>query len=360
MMTHVKTLVKNYTILFVLSISVLAGKGQIMSADNLLSITELPEPKLQSYIFKKGFRSTGKDFINDTSFNFYQYRKQRQRGDTTVDSVLRFINEAQLKDVNCVLYQTSDFTEFSDLITQFKRAGFYTNQSADSLAVRPLIFQHNQFMMRTFFSVSNSTKLFNIRISKYIFPNQKEVVYADDLLAFTSHESLLYYFGKSNVKSDVYYFSETEVNRCSVLFLNTSRQVVYIWKDDINKCGIDHLLFGGQQKLASLSSKDNFVAENNWLCKSGVHAGMSLYELIKLNDNDFKFYGSNSANFGLILADNTGKIDFKKENIVLGCMNCRDDKFSNTALISANEALTEEKILFVLTIALTPGATAVH
>ena len=355
-MTHVKTLIKNFTLLFVLSMSVMSGKGQVMSADNMLSMTELSRPKLQPYIIKKGFRSTGRDFINDTSFNFYQYRKQRQQGDTTVDSVLRFINEAQLKDVNCVLYQTSNFTEFSDLITQFKKGGFYTNQSADSLAVRPLIFQHNQFMVRTFFSVSDSTKLFNIRLSKNIFPSPKEVVYADDLLAFTSHESLVYYFGKNNVKSDVYFFSETEVNRCSVLFLNTSRQVVYIWKDDINKCGIDHLLFGGQQKLASLSAKDNFVAENNWLFKSGVHAGMSLYELIKLNDSDFKFYGSNSANSGLILADNTGKINFKKENIVLGCMNCRDDKFANTPLISANEALTEEKILFVLTIALTPGA----
>ncbi|MDN3654136.1 hypothetical protein QWZ08_00780 [Ferruginibacter paludis] len=358
-MIRLEIVVKNVTILFVLFLPALAGRGQDVSADNLLSMTDLPKAKLSSYIIKKGFKHTGKDFINDTSFNFYQFRKQREKGDTTVDSSLHFINEAQLKDANCIIYQTSEFTEFGDLVNQLKKKGFYTNQSADSLSTQPLIFQHNQYLVRTFFTLSDSTKLFNLRVSKNVFPNPKDVVYADDLLAFTSHESLVYYFGKNNVKSDVYFFSENEVNRCSVLFLNTSRQVVYIWKDDINKCGIDHLLFGGQQKLASLSTKDNFVAENNWLFKSGVHAGMSLYELIKLNDNDFKFYGANSANSGLILADNSGKLNFKKENIVLSCINCRDDKFSNMPVISASDALSEEKILFVLTISLTPETSTV-
>ncbi len=191
-------------------------------------------------------------------------------------------------------------------------------------------------------------------MQKKILPNPKDVNYGDDLLVFNSHEYLSYYFGKGNVKNDIYFLSENEVARCSVLFLNTNRQVVYIWKDDVNKCTIDHLLFGGQQKLESLKQNDNFIAENNWILKSGIHAGMSLFELRRLNENDFKFYGGNSANSGLVLQDNAGKLNFKRENIYLGCMNCNDKNFSSAAIINADDAIADEKILFVLTIALNP------
>lgn len=355
----VRKYLKKYVMLVLLCMLATIGKGQIMSAEKLLDLAGVAKPKLKSYLTKKSFRYTGKEQAGDTAYTFYQYVKVREKGDSTIDQSVRTINVADQKEDNCIIYQTSDTSEFHSLITDLIKQGFYCNQSLDSIETQPLIFQHNEYMVRSFFTQPDSVKLFCLSVAKKTFPNAKDIVYADDMLAFTSHEALVYYFGKNNVKSDVYFFSENEVNRCSVLFLNTRRQVVYIWKDDINKCGIDHLLFGGQQKLASISQQDNFVAENDWIFKSGVHAGMSLYELIKLNEEDFKFYGSNSANSGLILPDNTGKLNFKKENIVLGCVNCKDDPFSNATVINANDALSEEKILFVLTIALNPKSDSI-
>lgn len=81
---------------------------------------------------------------------------------------------------------------------------------------------------------------------------------------------------------------------------------------------------------------------------------MTLFELLKLNETDFQYYGTNSVNAGLVLADNKGKLDFKKENIVLSCINCNEDRYSTAPVISAYDALSGDKILFVLTVALNP------
>ena len=136
------------------------------------------------------------------------------------------MNVGEQKNAGFIIYQTSDTAEFNALIEQFEKIGFYTNQASDSLDTNPLLFQHNEFVLRTFFSVSDTTRLFNISLAKMVFPNAKDIAYADDMLAFTSHEALAYYFGKKNVKTDVYFFTDNQVNRCSVLFVNTSRQVV--------------------------------------------------------------------------------------------------------------------------------------
>lgn len=353
-MTETK-LVKKFPLFVILIMVVTAAQAQIISADNLLSITSLATAKIKPYITKKSFHYTGKERAGDTTLGVYQYIKEKSKNDTVADLSLRLMNVGEQKIAGFIIYQTSDTAEFHVLIEQFKKIGFYTNESADSLETTPLLFQHNEFVLRTFFTVNDTTRLFNISIAKMVFPNAKDIAYADDMLAFTSHEALVYYFGKKNVKTDVYFFTDNEVNRCSVLFLNTSRQVVYIWKDDINKYGIDHLLFGGQQKLASAKESDHFVAENSWIFKSGLHAGMTLFELLKLNETDFRYYGTNSVNAGQILPENNGKLDFKKENVVLSCINCNDDKFSTAPVISANDALSGDKILFVLTVALSPG-----
>ena len=333
---------------------VLVSRGQVVSWDNLLSMVNMAKPKLIVYITKKGFAYAGKDEIKDTVLNRYNYIKPQNKKNKIIDSTIRVLFTGEIKETALISYQTTSYAEFDELLTAMKKDGFYCNTPAASLQTDPVLFQHNDLTVRTFFSVTDSIKNYALQVQKKILPNPKDVNFGDDLLAFNSHEYLSYYFGKNNVKNDIYFLSENEVARCSVLFLNTNRQVVYIWKDDVNKCTIDHLLFGGQQKLESLKQNDNFIAENNWILKSGIHAGMSLFELRRLNENDFKFYGGNAANSGLVLQHNTGKLDFKKENIILGCMNCNDKNFSSAAIINADDAIADEKILFVLTIALNP------
>ena len=186
------------------------------------------------------------------------------------------------------------------------------------------------------------------------FPKSKDIYYADDLLTFTSHEYLVHYFGEQNVKKDIYFLSGNEIAKCSVLFLNTNRQVVFIWADEQNRCAISSLLFGGQQNLASSKESGKYVEENNWSLKSGIRPGMSLLELRMLNGNDFKFYGGNSINSGSVIPDGVGKLDFKKEEIILACLNCRDDKYSTAKVVNADDSIEEGRILFVLSIILNP------
>ena len=85
----------------------------------------------------------------------------------------------------------------------------------------------------------------------------------------------------------IYFLSGNEIAKCSVLFLNTNRQVVFIWSDEENRCSISSLLFGGQLNLKSSMETGKYVAENNWMLKSGVRPGMSLLQLRILNENDF-------------------------------------------------------------------------
>ncbi len=354
MKTKANAKIKKSIFFSIFCVASLIAKGQVMSSDNLLTMAGLAKPKLESYISKRGFVYKGKDQVKDTLQGRYDYLKIKKEKDKKIDSITRSFFLEDVQGTSLIAYQTSSFPEFNALVEQFKKDGFYCNQPADSVEKEVLLFQHNDITVRTFFTVADTIKSYGLRVQKKLFPNPKEVNYADDLLAFTSHEYLAYYFGKNNVKNDVYFFSENEVARCSVLFLNTNRQVVFIWKDDVNKCTIDHLLFGGQQKLESLKQNDNFIAESNWIFKSGIHPGMSLFELRRLHGFDFKFCGGNSANSGSVLPDNAGKLNFKRENIILSCINCNDQKFASAAVIDADDAITDEKILFVLTIALNP------
>jgi hypothetical protein len=131
--------------------------------------------------------------------------------------------------------------------------------------------------------------------------------------------------------------------------------VVFIWADQENRCTISSLLFGGQLNLKSSLESGKYVAENNWVLKSGVHPGMSLLQLRILNGKDFSFYGGNSVTAGTVIPEDGGKLDFKKEEIVLGCLNCNDDKFNNARVITADESIDEGRVFFILSIALNPS-----
>jgi hypothetical protein len=358
MMIKLNRLLKKTIFFCFLTMPGLITKGQVFSAENLLSATGFSKPKLEKWMKEKGFSFRGKDQVKDTILSKYVYTKFKKNKNKIVDSAARAFNIEDLKGALYFNYQTASFDEFNKLADEFKKAGFYCKKPADTAVTADLLFQHNEYTVRTFSTQQDTLKSYNLTIFKKIFPAQKDINYADDLLAFTSHEYLEFYFGKKNVKSDIYYFTDTEVNKCSVVFSNTDRQVVYIWKDDANKRTIDHLLFGGQQKLESLRKNDNFIAENNWPFKSGLYAGMTLYQLRKLNGGDFKFYGGNSANSLAVLPAEEGKVNFKRENIILGCMNCKDEKYTASKILSADEALADERILFILTIALNPEAAA--
>jgi len=349
-----------HILLFICFIGILvaACNGQRLTADNLLTAAASSKSKFDGYLLKNGYGITKKDQFGDTVLSTYEFKPSHSKKDKAPpphpDSTTHFFYKSDTKGGSFITYQTSSLADFTKLIDQFKEDGFTTHNGIDSSIKAPLILQLDDMMAIAYFKNEDIFKMYCIQVQKQQSVDSKKLRYADDLLAFSSQEYLEFYFGKQNVKEDTYYFPDKELAKCAVLFYNTERQVVFIWQDQENSCTIRHLFFGGQQSLESLKDNDAFIAENKWRLKSGIHAGMTLAELRRLNETDFEFNGGRSVNPGVVLAASTGKINFVKEKVTLGCMNCSDNKFMTTIKISADEALTDERILFVLSVQLNP------
>ncbi len=328
------------------------GYGQVLSADNLLSLVSFPAAKMKGHLSKKGFVFAGRQQIKDTVLSNYVYRKSMDTDHDKSDNAIRSIYRADSKESFAITYETSSLPEYLVLVDQFKKAGFVCKETTDSLLTKPLLFQYHHHQVRTCNRVEEGVQKYALELQMRWFPNPKDIYYADDLLAFSSHEYLEYYFGKNNIKSDIYYFSDNKLARCSVLFLNSRRQVVFIWRDELNRCTIDRLVFGGQQKLESSFNSNRFVAENSWVFKSGIRPGMNLMELRRLHGKNFNIYGANAVNSGAVIPDSSGNLDFNKESVTLSCMNCSDNQFYSSAILSADDLLADQRILFVLSVAL--------
>jgi hypothetical protein len=326
--------------------------GQVTNALNVLEASTVSKEKFDSYLSKKGFSYIGASYNTDTiskDYKFIGIGKSRGK-----DSVLRSLTIFNTKEDFCFLYTSNSTNEFQKIKRDIKAEGFFCNQEKDSLTAAFLLFQNKDITVHITLKSVDSLTTYSFLIKKQVLPKPKEIAFAEDLFSFTSHEYLRFYFGDENVKKDIYYLSEKQIGKCSVLFPNTNRQVVFLWKDQVNNCTLAKMYIGGQLMAESSLEYDQTVPENLWRLKSGVRPGMSLYQLRKLNDAAFDFNGGNSSFSGMVSTDSTGKINFKKESIILGCMNCNDPAFFKKAIINSDEAIEEERILFVHTIILDP------
>ncbi len=342
----------------------ITSTSQQLSADNMLKWLSLSEKKLENQLKNNEFLRSGTSLLTETTIKLYKGRQQYGKNNPQqLDSTRRYVLSTKYKAAITLTYQTTVIDEYKRMLADLKKAGFHSFAKKDAPEVAwtdSILYQHNEYTATAYAITEDSLTLYSILFSRKDFPAAEEIYYGEDLLQFSSHEYLLYYFGEKNVKKDVYYFSGNEIANCSVLFINTNRQVIFIWVDEVNKRTIANLLFGGQQKLKSQIDYDRYVAENNWQLKSGVHAGMSIYELRNLNENNFNFYGGNAINSGLILGEINGKIDFKRESIILGCMNCQDDTYRSTAVMNADDAIADGRILFVLSVVLYPLVAGIN
>ncbi len=327
--------------------------GQVFSVVNVIEASSVPKLKFDSYVGKKGFTYLGSSYVGDTIIRDYNYRSFGKN--KLKDSAQRSVTIFNTKEDFCFIYRTTSSKEVKKIKNDINEDGFFCNNESDSLRVPALLFQHNDITIRISSRQVDTLIEYSFLVRKQPLPKPKEIVFAEDLFAFTSHEYLRYYFGNKNVQKDIYYLSEKQIGKCSVLFPNTNRQMVFLWGDEVNNCKLAKIYIGGQLMAESSLEYDKNVAENIWQLKSGVRPGMSLYQLRQLNEAAFNFNGGQSSNTGMVFEDSTGKINFKREHIILGCMNCNDAAFLKKAVISSDEAIDEERILFVHTIILDPA-----
>jgi hypothetical protein len=350
-----KAMKKTVFLSFAIALTTLAN-AQELAAKKLLDMLLLTPPKLESQLSDKRYYAEGAESLGDTMVKTYQYRSvSRFNKKYKPDSISRKIMLLVFKQTTKLTYQTTELTECNSMVDELKKAGFYCEYEKDS-TIKPAsyLYQHEDYTADVAIKKTDSTSWYAITFFKKALPVDKALHFAEDLLDFTSHEYLVYYFGTNNVKKDIYYFAGNDVVNCSVLFMNTRRQVIFIWRDGLNRRKIDNLLFGGGHKLKSQQENEDLVVENSWLLKSGAYAGMPLFDLKTLNQKNIAFCGGAAANPGLIFPESSGVVDFEKADVILGCMNCSDDKFEAAKIVYADKALQEGRILFVLTIALYP------
>jgi hypothetical protein len=331
------------------------AQAQAFTAARLTEMASLPKPKFESYVAKNNFIGISNQYKGDTIVRDFKYRTYGKGHKK--DSIERTLTYLATKNDFSFIFNTLSQKEGLRILADLKKGGFYCDTETDTTN-KTFLYQHNDFTAKVWRDKVDTLLAFSFLLKKQTLPKPKEIKFAEDLAAFTSHEYLRFYFGDENVKKDIYYLSDKKIGKCTVLFANTSRQAVFLWNDELNSNGLAKIYIGGQLHTGGAVDYDKNIAENVWQLKSGVHAGMSLYTLRLLNDAAFNFYGGNSAQTGMVLNDGAGKLNFKTENVILGCINCTDGDFLKKSVINSDEALEAERILFVHTIIIEPEKRA--
>ncbi len=298
----------------------------------------------------KGFMPGGRTMLNEAMALTFLGKNKITAEDSVMQS--RTVNLYKTNNTYCFAYHTSSFEEYKSGKDRLKKADFFYAENRDTDINAPMLFQQKNITVETSTSVEEGSNVYTFLLKKRELPNITR--FADDLLKFDSHEYLVSYFGEQNVKKDIYYFSEKEMKKCSVLFGNSTRQVVFIWKDEDNLSELSYILISGIIPTENgLPFNDN-IGRNKWDFKTGIYSGMSIRELLDLNERDFYFYGLDSEYSLMIEPKSTGRLNFAKIGIMLSCLDGTSSPLLKKDRISAEEAVDSRLALHVSYIMMTP------
>lgn len=335
---------KQFTICFLAVVFCLGSNAQKYTAFDIIKASGQSVERFNEWVKKNNFTPVLSDVKGELNYSYQPGKKSKDR---TRREITFFSKEKNL----CFSYKTFSEKEFTEMLAKLGNAGFKGNTQKKILEQEPIFLQKNNLSLYISATRVDSAKQYAFVLRKFTLPN--EIQYAEDLLQFNSHEMLSYYFGERNVIKDFYYFQDNEISKCSVLFPHTARQAIFIWGDEENNFQLQKLYIGGNLKPTQ-EKQENTIGQNLWRSKSGLQAGMSVYQLRMLNGADFNIGGGKSVYTGLVFGNGEGKINFEKENIILGCINCYDDVFAQASLVNSDDAIREQRIMFIQTIILEP------
>ena len=344
-------------LLFLISFLIVCNlHSQQYTANDFLYASSLTSKKLESYLSKKKFLPGGSRFQNDIVINIYNLKPEKSKKKKDTLNIKRSIETFHTKNNSSFTYITSLKKEYTESLEELKEAGFFCGNEKDTVNI---FFQkRNISVLANRIVEQDDDTLYSLAINQQVLPLPGDIQFAEDLLLFYSHEYLVSFFGEKNVIKDVYYFSEKEVAKCSVLFPKTSRQAVFIWEDNVNLCKPAYLIIGGNMNAGTISNYDGIISENVWNSRDGIYSGMSLNSLMRLNGSSFKFYGKNSESPYMIVPEKTGAINFKTNRVVLGCLNPSGSRLLNNATIGADEIQSDNLGIYVYMMMILPGTVS--
>ena len=339
-------MVKFYTVLLLIG-SFISARGQKFSMGDLVNLTGYTPSKFDNYVSRRGYRAAS-EFGNTSPEGItYNYFDKKAKVEYPENFIAKYDNER----ASSVCFQTASEEEFNKLNNQFKEEFHYTGEAAAGV-----VYQKGNLTITPTVKTEADKKVYSFLVERKELPKAKDVAFAEDLLQFTSHEYLASAFGEANVKRDYFYFSDKELNKCSVLYPNTNMQVIFIWNDENNLKDISFVLIGGQLRAQSSANYHKQIELNTWQSRQGIRAGMSLKELQMMNGGELAFYGWETEQPGVLVNKNKGNLDFKNLSLVFNCLDCNEDKFySNTNVLSSDEVLKENRRIYVSTLVLLPS-----
>lgn len=331
---------KGLLLFFILSTTFLKAQKNDVTISDLIRFTSFSSNQFQSVVAKKGFKQNEDFETAEQGEHFFKTSKDK--------NIIRSIERTGKDDTATIYYETSDPVEFRNIQNQLVDEGFYFPETQKQSL--PL-YQKGPFCVQTIVKTSDAATSYCFQIQRKLLPSALSFRYAEDFLRVSSHEYLAGIFGEQNVKRDVFHFTEQDKSNCTVLFPNTSMQVVVIWKDEENYKDILMILVGANTTQRSYRT----VEQNKWTSSQGVRIGMSLSELNELNRSPVWFYGWESEQPGMVIANKKNKINLSNMAIQLTCLECSSDKlYSNTNVINSTNVLQKAERVYVSTLALFP------
>lgn len=321
-------------------------RAQSFQVDDLVALSTLPPKKFDNYMHENGYSPGIKSMQDDAlAFTFFEKKKKGKPDSVIVNRRVSLFK--QEKDY-CFAFYTTSVKEYHAGLN-YLRANFFYGSNQDSSQSQ--LYQHKNMTIEASQSLEDGTITYSFLLKRKELP--ENVNFAEDLLSFDSHELLATFFGEQNVKRDVYYFSEKKLKRCSVLFGNSNRQVVFVWEDENNLRKLSYILISGVLPTEDGMPFHDNISRNKWPFKSGIYSGMSIRDLLDINGKDFTFYGEDSEFSMMIEPGNTGNIDFKKTGIMLASLD-GSPGILRKAKVSAAAAIENHIALHVFYIMLTP------
>lgn len=324
--------------------------GQSFTIDNLIKVASLPSKDIDHFMDKNGYvLNSSKSENNSMEANF----KVKIKKNKPYTGPERTINVSLKDDSKYFTLHTSSLNEFISGQRSLIKSGFFYDKQKDVTKDTLILFQKGNMLVQATVLDSDGIRQYNFKLKLKKMPSV--VKYAEDLLQFDSHELLVSFFGETNVKKDMYYFSEKELKKCSVLFSGTRYQVVFVWGDENNLNDLLYILVPHSLPTASAEKKNPVTGNNEWQFRNGIYPGMDLKELLRLNEMDFNIYGNTSELAFMVKPEEDGKIDFKKTAVVLSCDNCDDIKMFNQKEVSALAVAKKDLPMYVSDVVIYPS-----
>lgn len=315
-----------------------------LNLEKLMSLGLLTEAALQDALSKKGFQ------LADMDSALYFERRSK---DQTLEKTIRIIRTAQQISVQLA---TTSTDEFAQITRELVRQGFTYAPEKTVLPGVYQLYQKGPWCATPAMVQQDGHNWYQLSLLLAKLPQPADIRYLEDLALLQSHEQLAAVFGPAQVRRDVFYFSENDISKCSVLFPNSSRQVIVVWKDEINNRGISLLILGGtMQGRGASPAYFNETGQNQWHSKQGVFVGMPLRRLQEINGGPLEFFGWESEEPGVVALHNGGNINFKTLGVQLYCIDCNEDRFySDKPLLHSTVLLQQARRVYVKSIVLKP------